>query len=180
MLGLRADHYRFDVDAAEILNSGSGSDTQFSPKFTLAYLLSDSLEAYANFGRGMHSNDVRSASISIDPVTGQPAEKVPLLVPTQGGELGLRFESGTTFNGTIALFTLDVDSELVFVGDGGSTEENDGSHRRGIEFNAFYQPSQWLSLNATYTCTRADSKVSETSSITFQAPSPRHFLPVLT
>ena len=155
MAGLRADHFSFDVDAGKPVNSGSGSDTQVSPKLTLAYLINDSLEAYVNFGRGMHSNDVRGATIRIDPVTGQPAERVPLLVPTQGGEIGLRFESGTTFNTTFAVFTLDVDSELVFVGDGGSTETNDGSQRRGVELNAFYQPSDWLSLNAAYTYTDA-------------------------
>lgn len=155
MLGLRADHYTYDVEANEALNGGSGSDTQISPKLTLAYLINDGLEAYANFGRGMHSNDVRGVSITVDPVTGEPADQVPLLVPTEGGELGLRYESGTAFNASMALFALDVDSELVFVGDGGSTEPNDGSHRRGIELNAFYQPVDWLSLNASYTYTHA-------------------------
>ncbi len=155
MLGLRADHYTFDVDANTPVNSGSDDDTQFSPKLTLAYLLNDNLEAYANFGRGMHSNDVRGVSITIDPVTGDPADQVPLLVPTEGGEFGLRYERGRAFNASMALFVLDVDSELVFVGDGGATEPNDGSHRRGIELNAFYQPTEWLSLNASYTYTDA-------------------------
>jgi len=155
MFGLRADYFDFDVDAGEPLNSGSDSDTQFSPKLTLAYLFTESLEGYANFGRGMHSNDVRGASITVDPVTGEPAEQVPLLVPTEGGELGLRFESGTTFNATLALFYLEVDSELVFVGDGGATEPNDGSERQGIEVSAFYQPTDWLTLDASYTYTDA-------------------------
>lgn len=155
MFGLRADYFDFDVDAGEPLNSGSDSDSQFSPKLTLAYLFTDSLEGYANFGRGMHSNDVRGASITVDPVNGDPADQVPLLVPTEGGELGLRFETGTTFNATLAFFFLEVDSELVFVGDGGATEPNDGSERRGVELSAFYQPAEWLSLDASYTYTDA-------------------------
>lgn len=155
MLGLRADHFTFDVDADQMMNSGSSDDTQLSPKLTLAYLINDRLEAYANFGRGMHSNDVRGAVISVDPVTGEPLEQVPVLVPTEGGELGLRYEFGTIFNASIVLFTLDVDSELVFVGDGGGTEPNDGSERTGLELNAFYQPTEWLSLNASYTYTDA-------------------------
>ncbi len=156
MLALRADHYTFDVDANQPQNSGLDSDTQFSPKLTFAYLLNDNVELYANYGRGMHSNDVRGVVIEVDPVTGEPVDQVPLLVPTEGGELGVRFETGTSFNATIVLFTLDVDSELVFVGDAGGTEPNDGSERTGVELNAFYQPLDWLTLNASYTYTDAN------------------------
>ena len=155
MMGLRADHYTFDVEANNVLNSGSGSDTQLSPKLTLAYRFTQRVEGYANFGRGMHSNDVRGVSITVDPVSGDAADRVPLLVPTEGAELGMRFEAGTSFNASAAVFTLDVDSELVFVGDGGATEPNDGSRRRGLELDAFYEPLNWLSLNASYTYTRA-------------------------
>jgi hypothetical protein len=47
---------------------------------------------------------------------------VNLLVPSVGYGLGLRTEFGNTFNATIAPFQLDLDSELVYVGDGGTTE----------------------------------------------------------
>ena len=43
-----------------------------------------------NYGRGFHSNDLRGATISVDPSTGMPASKVPLLVRTSGYEVGLR------------------------------------------------------------------------------------------
>ncbi len=155
MFGVRADHYTFDVDATRPANSGSDSDTQLSPKLMLAYLINDDLELYANVGRGMHSNDARGVSIQIDPVTLEPVTNVPLLVPTEGAEIGLRFESGPKFNASAVLFALEVDSELVFVGDAGGTEPNDGSSRYGVELNAFVQANDWLSLNASYTYTNA-------------------------
>lgn len=155
MSAMRADYYRFDVDANLNANSGTGSDLQLSPKLTIAYLFNENLEAYANFGRGMHSNDVRGVSITIDPISGTPADDVPLLVPTTGAELGLRYELGNKLNASLAVFSLEVDSELVFLGDGGSTEANSGSQRYGVELSSFYQVFDWLSLNAAYTLTDA-------------------------
>ena len=154
-LGVRADQYRYDVEAKQTLNSGSGSDSQVSPKLKLAYLIRDDLEGYLNLGRGMHSNDVRGASIGVDPKTNESVDQVPLLVPTEGAEVGLRFEKGRRFNASLVYFLLEVDSELVFIGDGGATEPSDRSTRRGIELNAFYRPLDWLSVNASYTYSRS-------------------------
>ncbi|MFM7404361.1 MAG: TonB-dependent receptor, partial [Erythrobacter sp.] len=44
---------------------------------------------------------------------------------------------------------------LVFVGDGGATESNDGSRRYGVEANLFWQPNSWLLVDATYAYTDA-------------------------
>lgn len=154
-IGLRADYLDWDVDAQLAENSGSGDDTQVSPKLTLAYRFSDSFETYANYGRGMHSNDVRGATISVDPASGDAVAPVEGLVASDGAELGLRFEQGRTFNASVALFRLELDSELVFVGDAGGTEANAGSERNGVELSGFWQASDWLALNASYTYTDA-------------------------
>jgi hypothetical protein len=154
-VGLRADYLDWDVDARLAENSGTGDDTQVSPKLRLAYRVSESLETYANYGRGMHSNDVRGATISIDPASGDPVDPVEGLVASDGAELGLRFEQGRLFNASVALFWLELDSELVFVGDAGGTEANSGSERNGVELNAFWQATDWLALNASYTYTDA-------------------------
>ena len=53
-------------------------------------------------------------------------------------------------------FWLELDSELVFVGDAGTTEPNDGSRRFGVEFNAFWRPIDWLVLDATAAYTDAE------------------------
>jgi len=154
--GIRYDAYDWDVSARRALNSGSGSDGIVSPKLNLAWRLADGAELYANYGRGFHSNDVRGATIAVDPRTGEPVDPVDALVAAEGYELGLRMEAGERLNATLTVFDLDLDSELLFVGDAGTTEVNPGSRRVGIEATAFWQPLRWLAVNATYTYTDAE------------------------
>ncbi len=160
-LGLRGDWYDWDVQAFRSANSGSGSDTLLSPKLSLAWRFSDNAEAYLNYGRAFHSNDVRGATISVDPLSGDAVDDVPVLVRSTGGELGLRLEHGRTFNTTLNAFWLELDSELVYVGDAGTTEANDGSRRHGFEASLFWQATYWLALNAAWTITDARYKTDQ-------------------
>ncbi len=155
-IGVRFDGFQWDVEASNPLNSGDGNDHLISPKFALAYRVSDRLETYLNFGRGMHSNDVRGVEGRIDPATGETLDGADALVPSTGGEVGLRFENGDASNFTLVAFWLDLDSELVFVGDAGGTEAVDGSRRRGIEASGFWQVNNWLAVNAAYTYADAE------------------------
>ena len=156
VVGLRAEYYDWDVRALRAENSGSGNDSLLSPKFNLAYRFSDSLEAYANWGQGFHSNDVRGTTISVDPGSGLAATPVDALVRSEGAEIGARYEVGDRFNISVVGFWLELDSELVFVGDAGGTEANDGSRRYGVETSAFWQASEWLALDLAYTSTDAE------------------------
>ena len=159
ILGLRAEYYDWDVDALQQANSGRGSDHLLSPKLGIAWEIHETLETYANWGRGFHSNDVRGATLSKDPATGDPAEAVDVLVASEGAEIGIRFEPNQAFNASLVGFWLELDSELVFVGDAGGTEINGASERLGIEVSAFWQATDWLALNADYTYT--DSSFSD-------------------
>ncbi|MEM9532598.1 MAG: TonB-dependent receptor [Pseudomonadota bacterium] len=152
-IGARVDYFDWEVDAQRQANSGSGSDTLVSPKLNLAYRLGESAELYANWGRGFHSNDVRGNTISVDPASGEAADPVDALVPSNGAELGLRVERGERFNATLTAFALDLDSELLFVGDAGGTEVNGASERRGLELTTFLQATDWLAVNFSYTYT---------------------------
>ena len=105
--------------------------------------MSEAVELYANYGEGFHTNDVRGATIRIDPASGDPADTVPLFAKARGGEIGARFEQGD-FKATIALFHLELDSELIFVGDAGTTEVNDATIRNGVEATAFWRPNDWF------------------------------------
>jgi outer membrane receptor protein involved in Fe transport len=49
---------------------------------------------------------------------------------------------------TLSLWTLQLDSELLFVGDAGITEASRESERRGIEAGAIWNPVSWLILDA--------------------------------
>lgn len=152
--GVRYDRMGYDVTADLAANSGSGSDGFLAPKASLAWQVADEVELYANYGHSFHSNDARGAAITRDPVTGDPADRAPLFVRAEGAELGARVQTGR-LHATLIAFWLTLDSELVFVGDGGATEANDGSRRYGIEANLFWQPIDWLTLDASYARTRA-------------------------
>ena len=154
--GVRADYYSWDVDALRDENSGSGDDVLVSPKLNLAYQISESAEVYANWGRGFHSNDARGNTITVDPATGDPADPVDPLSRSTGGEIGLRLERDDRFNATLTGFWLNLDSELVFVGDAGGTEAVGASTRRGVELSTFLQANDWLSVNFAYTYTDSE------------------------
>ncbi|MGH7484070.1 MAG: TonB-dependent receptor domain-containing protein [bacterium] len=55
----------------------------------------------------------------------------------------------------MTVFRLDLDSELVFSGDGGMTEASRPSRRKGIELQNFWRPRPWLSLDLDYAYSRA-------------------------
>jgi outer membrane receptor protein involved in Fe transport len=154
ILGARGDTYRFKIDSDLAANSGRTSATIFSPKASVAWTPVEAVELYANYGRGFHSNDARGTSINIDPNTGATADRVDALVAGTGYEAGVRFRPlrGLTLTGTY--WWLDLNSELLFIGDGGTTEAQGPSKRRGFELAAFYQPTPWLTIDAEFTKSR--------------------------
>lgn len=155
VLGLRGDLYGYSVQAeTQAANSGRGSDAILGPKAALAWRAADHLELYANYGETFHSNDVRGAAITVDPKTGDPAGQVPVLVKARGAELGARTEYAN-FNASIVGYYLSLGSELVFSGDGGTTEPNDATRRYGAEATLFWRPAPWLALDGSAAITHA-------------------------
>ena len=155
VVGMRGDLYDVDVDSSDPANSGSETATRPSPKLTLALGPWARTEVYANYGWGFHSNDARGATIARDPTTGEPAERVDPLVRGRGTELGVRSLAVRGLHATAAVWRLDLDSELLFVGDAGTTEPSRPSERRGVELTADYSPRPWLKLDASYAYSRA-------------------------
>ena len=51
-----------------------------SPKLGVIFGPLSGTEIYVNAGTGFHSNDARGAAISVDPVTGEPVDRVTPLV----------------------------------------------------------------------------------------------------
>lgn len=154
--GLRADHYDFEVASDNPLNSGEANDHILSPKFGLAWRAGAGSELYYNWGRGFHSNDGRGSVIRVDPADGvTPVEKVQPLVRATGQEIGLRTAWLPNWHSTLALFRLDIDSELLFIGDAGATEASRPSRRTGVEWTNHYRPLSWLYLDADFAISRA-------------------------
>lgn len=152
--GLRFDYQTVDVRSDLAANSGNAGDDLFAPKFGLAWQALQALELYANYGQSFHSNDARGATIAVDPVSGDPAQRVPLLVRAEGSELGARLETAT-LDASVVGFWLELDSELVFIGDGGATEPNGGSRRYGVEANLFWRLVPGVVIDAAYSYTDA-------------------------
>ena len=153
-VGLRLDFYDFEVDALRAQNSGSKNESLWQPKVNIAYGVNENLELYANYGEGFHSNDARAAINTIDPATGNPSDTLDILVQGEGSELGFRYDTLEGFNFSLAWFELDLDSELVFVGDAGTTEPSDPSRRNGIELNSFWEFTEALVFD--FTATKSD------------------------
>lgn len=161
-VGLRGDFYRWDVESNQAANSGQRSDFNTSPKAGFVFGPWAKTEFYGNIGMGFHSNDGRGVTTTVDPVTGlpvdaagNPIERAEPLVTTVGGEIGIRTEIVPKLNSTVSLWWLNVDSELVFVGDAGATEASRPSRRYGVEFANYYTPTEWLTFDADVSLSHA-------------------------
>ena len=127
-----------------------------SPKFGLVLGPWGKTEFYLNAGLGFHSNDARGTTIRVDPADGTtPVDRVNPLVRSRGFEGGLRTSFTPGLVSTVSLWSLDLDSELVFVGDAGGTEPSGATRRYGIEFANFYRATPWLTLDADVSFTHA-------------------------
>jgi len=147
--GLRGDAYDFTVDANLEANSGKTSDQMVAPKLSMIFGPWRRTEFYLNYGQGFHSNDARGTTITVDPADGvTPVARVQPLVRTTGYETGIRSEPVGGWQTTLALWQLDSESELLFVGDAGTTEPSRPSRRYGVEWSNLYLPVDWLAIDA--------------------------------
>jgi outer membrane receptor protein involved in Fe transport len=148
LAGVRFDGYRFAVDSGVTANGGTGYAGLVSPKGGAVFGPFAKTEIYVNAGLGFHSNDARGATIAVDPVTGEPARRVTPLARATGAEIGLRTVRIPHLQMTFTAWTLGLDSELVFVGDAGTTDAGGPSRRQGIEWTTYYRPTPWFVLDA--------------------------------
>ena len=135
-LGLRGDRYRFHV-----ANSGTTNAGLVSPKASVVFGPWSRTEYFINYGQGFHSNDAR-------------APDTPL-VRARGAEVGVRTAPSAGWQSSFALWRLDLDSELVFAGDAGTTEASHPSRREGVEWTASGRLSSAISSDMALTLARA-------------------------
>lgn len=155
-VGLRGDVFLFDVEDRFLKeNSGKASDGKISPKFALVLGPWYDTELYFNYGFGFHSNDARGTVTRLDPKALEAVRPVDPLVRSRGFEAGIRTYPLPNLSSTLALWQLRLDSELVFVGDAGTTEPSGESKRYGIELSNYYRPLDWLILDLDIALTRA-------------------------
>lgn len=150
--GVRVD--RLDVSVADRVTprgptsvEGSAGSMLASPKVSLVLAPVPMTQLHVNFGRGFHSNDARGATRRSDPAT--------LLVPATSYEIGARVRPWNPLILTAAAYRIDLDSELVWSGDAGTTEPSDASRRIGIELGGRLNFHRWLFADADLTLNRA-------------------------
>jgi outer membrane receptor protein involved in Fe transport len=91
----------------------------------------------------------------VDPSTLQPVSKVDPLVRTKGAEVGTRTAILPHLQSSLALWILDSNSELLFVGDAGTTEPSRPSRRDGVEWANYYTPTPWFIMDADFAFSNA-------------------------
>jgi len=149
--GARGDIFNYRVHST--VNTGNsdlnGSVTQARPNVKANLILGPwyQTELFANFGTGFHSNDAR-AVISDDTKTALPTAR--------GYEFGVRSKMLPQVDFSLTFWFLDLASELVFVGDEGTTEPQGPSHREGLEFAMRAKILDWLTFSGDVTSTRAE------------------------
>ncbi|HEX2855000.1 MAG TPA: TonB-dependent receptor [Opitutaceae bacterium] len=154
--GLRGDVYHFDVESDNPVNSGTRRAAIASPKLNVVFGPWAKTEIYLSGGLGFHSNDARGTTIRIDPADGvTPVGRVNPLVRSRGFETGVRTSAMPGLVSTVSLWLLDLDSELVFVGDAGATEPAGATRRYGIEWANYYRATPWLSFDADFSLTHS-------------------------
>ncbi len=159
--GVRADIYHFDVESDLGANSGNDDDAIVSPKLSLVFGPWAKTEVYLNGGLGFHSNDARGTTSRIDPATGLPIDPVDPLVRTYGAEVGVRTTWVPGLHSSATLWWLDIDSELLFIGDAGNTEASRPSRRYGLEFANYYTPLDWLTIDLDYSLSQSEFRDSD-------------------
>lgn len=122
--GLRYDQLdlrRRDLLAAETRRK---SDAITSPKLSTRYRVLDGLWLFASAGQSFHSNDARGVT--------SRENAAPGLVPVRGYEVGSSW-TRENFRLSLALWRLQLESELIYIGDAGVTEPARASRRQGVD-----------------------------------------------
>lgn len=143
--GLRFDLFRFRYDDVRGDRSQSGDAWQHraSPKLSLLYAASPGTQLYLRTGMGFHSNDARAVVLDSADAT---------LPKAYGVDVGSTFKPAPRVLVNAALWGLWLESELVYVGDGGVVETSDPTQRLGADLSVRWQlaPKFFADLDMNY------------------------------
>src|SRR5882762_7566597 len=151
VVGLREDRIQGSDSGT---NPGEASASLFQPKASLIVTTLATTELYLSAGRGFHSDDLRGVNQAA--LTGVAG--APLIARQDGAEIGIRQQVGRRLAITLALFSLDAQSETTYNPDVGQDSAGPASRRRGFELNVTYQAAAWLELYGSYSADHARFK----------------------
>lgn len=153
--GLRADFFHFDVDSqSQPLNSGADHALVASPKLGLAVGPFGGTEFYANAGMGFHSNPAQGVMTRVDE-GGNPVAPSDPVARQWGAEIGVRTEAVKGWSSALALWALNSESELTYIGEDGVVEPGRKGRRLGVEWTNDCKLTDWLSADGDLSLSRA-------------------------
>ncbi len=133
---LRFDYFYFQFNNFQYDSlSGSKQVPKVSPKLNLYYDASPNVQLFVHAGYGFHSNDARSVILK------SSQNNLPTAL---GYEAGSTFKLGKRVLVNAALWGLDLESELVYVGDEAIVEITGATRRLGTDLSVRFQLSDIL------------------------------------
>jgi hypothetical protein len=145
-LGTRIDAYRFGFNnAMGDTTSQIAFNHTMSPKLNIDFSVKRNLSIYAKSGFGFHSNDARAVLFG---------NLNNGLARAFGNEVGTLFKpiNGMLIN--CALWSIQLQNELVYVGDEGMVEAAGRTIRYGLDFGVRYQLFDYVYLDADISVNR--------------------------
>ena len=160
--------------------SGYAQEAMLNPKFNMVYSPLSSIDVFLNFGTGFHSNDARDVVIERtvsdlertfarqglsdvqinERLTGLHFDReqsgIRTLPRAMGAEIGARHRLWDRLNIGIAAWLLELDEELVYVGDAGETEISGRSRRVGIDIEGRAEIFSWLWIDTDVNFSRGE------------------------
>lgn len=162
LLGVRHDRISWNVEdrlGGGPLGREARAITLPKASLILTPTGSEDLGLFLNYGRGFHGNDARS--VVSDP-TGTA------LAAADGWEVGALKRFGDQFEITAAWWRLDLEGELVWVGDEGVTELSGPTRREGPELDVTFRPTDGVWLEGGFT--HSDGRFRNSDDIIARAP----------
>ncbi len=137
---LRFDYFDFSFNNKKYDSlSGKQQVPKLSPKVNLYYDALDNLQFYTRVGYGFHSNDARSVVLKIT------ENSLPTAL---GYEMGSTFKIGKRMVVNTAVWGLELQNELVYVGDEAIVEITGATRRLGTDVSVRYQIGNYFFIDA--------------------------------
>ncbi len=147
---VRVDYFKFNYQdkLATIYDTQTENKVKFSPKLNFIYSQNANFQLYLKSGLGFHSNDTRVV------VANTGKEVLPTAV---GTDFGTIFKPFPRLVINAALWYLQLQEELVYVGDAATVEISGRTKRMGIDFGLRYQVADYLFFDTDVNYTFARS-----------------------
>ena len=159
---IRMDYFKFNYQdkLAATYDTQTENKVKFSPKLNFIYSQNANFQLYLKSGMGFHSNDARVV------IANAGKEILPTAI---GTDLGTIFKPFPRLMVNAALWYLQLQEELIYVGDAATVEISGRTKRMGIDFGLRYQVADFLFLDTDLNYTYARS---------IDAPKGQNYIPL--